>query len=231
VVKKTMNSRWRQRFYKGIRTGLQQGTREVRRKVIFAAIALTCSCLAVFAPGVKETGNFGVRIPSIESQLGAQPALAQRVKVAEAAAQVYQVLPDLPRENSYALRQTGKVDSDNTLASRLIRYHIYVKGRPASYRLDWKLTLADYLDANELMDLALYPGRDVLQENPMESDKAAISRLNRAQRDALVGALASIFNPNSPQSNQPTPAPDPASSPSTAPRQPQPRQGDAQLLK
>ncbi|WP_017717744.1 hypothetical protein [Kamptonema formosum] len=226
-----MNNRWRQRFHKGIRTGLLLGTPEVRRKVLFAAIALAGMCLAVFAPGVKETGNFGVRIPAIESHLGAQPAFAQRVKVAEAAAQLYQVLPDLPRENSYALRETGKVDPENTLASRLIRYHIYVKGRPASYRLDWKLTLADYLDANELMDKALYPGREVLQENPMESDKAAISRLNRAQRDALVSALARLFNPSSARSNEPAPAPPPASQPSSAPRLPQPQPGDAQLLK
>ena len=226
-----MNNRWRQRFYKGIRTLLLLETGKVRRKVLFAVIGLTGMCLAVFAPGVKETGNIGVRISAIESHLGTQPANGQRVKVGEAAAQLYQMLPDLPRENSYALRETGKVDPENTLASRLIRYHIYVKGRPASYRLDWKLTLADYLDANELMDKALYPGRDVLQENPMEKDKAAISLLNRAGRDALVGVLVRIFNPNSAQSNEPAPAPEPASPASTAPRLPQPGQGDAQLLK
>jgi hypothetical protein len=226
-----MKNRWRQRFYKGIRTLLLLETGKVRRKVLFAVIGLTGMCLAVFAPGIKETGNIGVGISAIESHLGTQPAFGQRVKVGEAAAQIYQMLPDLPRENSYALRETGKVDPENTLASRLIRYHIYVKGRPASYRLDWKLTLADYLDANELMDKVLYPGREVLQENPMERDKAAIGQLNRAQRDALVGALVRIFNPNSAQSKEPAPAPEPANSPSTAPRLPQPQQGDAQLLK
>jgi len=77
---------------------------------------------------------------------------------------VYEKLPDLPKENHYVLRETGEVDADNTLMRRSIRYHIFVKSRPPNYRLDWKLTLADYLDANEFISESIYPGHDLLGE-------------------------------------------------------------------
>lgn len=160
------------------------------------------------------------------------PTVAQRIRPQEAAKQLYQILPDFPKENNYINRETGKVDPENTLASRLIRYHMYVKGRATIYRLDWKLTLADYLGANEPLQKETYPGRDVLTNNPMESDRAAISSLNRAQREALVNALVSIFNPKSEEStteiiptNNPTPPPQPEVNPKKPPR------GGAELLK
>jgi hypothetical protein len=147
--------------------------------------------------------------------------------------QVYQKLPNLPLENKYVSRETGKVNPDNTLVDRLIRYHLYVKGRGPNYRLDWKLTLADYLGANELLQENLYPGADALRQNPLEGDRAAIARLNRKQRDALVQTLVSVFNPNSAAANTDSKT---RSQPSTAPSQPtqlnfpQPKPGDAQLL-
>ena len=147
--------------------------------------------------------------------------------------QVYQKLPNLPLENKYVSRETGKVNPDNTLVDRLIRYHLYVKGRGPNYRLDWKLTLADYLGANELLQENVYPGADALRQNPLEGDRAAIARLNRKQRDALVQTLVSVFNPNSAAATTDTKTP---SQPSTAPSQPtepnfpQPKPGDAQLL-
>ena len=147
--------------------------------------------------------------------------------------QVYQKLPNLPLENKYVSRETGKVNPDNTLVDRLIRYHLYVKGRGPNYRLDWKLTLADYLGANELLQENVYPGADALRQNPLEGDRAAIARLNRKQRDALVETLVSVFNPNSAAATTDTKTP---SQPSTAPSQPtepnfpQPKPGDAQLL-
>ncbi len=130
------------------------------------------------------------------SFLLAQPAYAQqRVSPAEAWQRVYQQLPDLPRENRYISQETGKVAENNTLVNRMIRYHIYVKGRAPNYRLDWKLTLADYLDANEVMYETSYPGNDTLRQNPFQGDRAVIGRLNRRQRDALVQALVNAFNP------------------------------------
>lgn len=134
---------------------------------------------------------------------------------------VYQAMPDLPLENQYISRETGEIDDDYTLIRRLIRYHVYVKNRPPLFRLDWKLTLADYLtvsdpntgqtiSANEPIRYETYPGNDVLTvaaigsgtENEaqavsvLEGDRAAIARLSPAQRDRLVEVLTMIFNPS-----------------------------------
>lgn len=150
---------------------------------------------------------------------------------------VYERFPDLPLENHYTSAETGNVAVNNTLASRLIRYHTIVKGRLPIYRFDWKLTLADYLGVNELMVRDTYPGWDTLETNPMEADVAIIRQMNRAQRDALVDALVSIFNtPTDPTlnptpSNPPfssTPTPSPRTTPSSPTVQPQP--GAADLL-
>ncbi len=152
--------------------------------------------------------------------LGISPALAQRVDVQDAWKQVYQVLPDLPLENRYVNRETGKVDPNNTLIGRFIRYHIYVKGRPAAYRLDWKLSLADYLGVNEIMQDQDYPSAKALRQNPIDSDREAIKKLTLAQRSALVDTLVGIFNPASrrPQLRS-TPAPGPSPTvPQTAPK-------------
>ncbi|MBW4685795.1 MAG: hypothetical protein KME40_12025 [Komarekiella atlantica HA4396-MV6] len=134
-----------------------------------------------------------------------QPAIAQRITPSDVWQQVYQQLPEFPRENKYISKETGKVAQNNTLVSRLIRYHIYTKERSAIYRLDWKLTLADYLGANEIMYDSSYPGNDILRQNPIEGDRAAIARLNRSQRDALVQVLVNIFNPNSQNTLAPSP--------------------------
>jgi hypothetical protein len=138
----------------------------------------------------------------------------------DAWSKVYQQLPDLPLENQYVNRETGKVDPDNTLVRRMVRYHQYVKGRPLIYRLDWKLTLGDYLGINELMLESSYPGFDNLRKNPMEGDRSAISRLNRRQRNALVQALVNGFNPAAsqpiaPSVSNPQPTPTPAALPQT----------------
>lgn len=122
-------------------------------------------------------------------------AEAQIVRPDGAWRKVYEQLPDLPRENHYISRETGKVAEENTLVSRLIRYHLYVKGRPPFYRLDWKLTLADYLGLYGQLDEAQYPGRPQLNKNPLEGDITAIRQLNRAQRDELVQALVDSFSP------------------------------------
>ncbi|MBO3459187.1 hypothetical protein G7B40_027725 [Aetokthonos hydrillicola Thurmond2011] len=149
---------------------------------------------ALIAVGVIVLGS-GISGLIPTSSLGSQSALAQvGIIPSDVWQQVYQQLPDLPRENKYISKDTGKVAENNTLVSRMIRYHFYLKGRPANYRLDWKLTLADYLGANEVMYDGSYPGNDTLKKNPIDGDRAAISRLNRRQRDALVQALVNAFN-------------------------------------
>lgn len=144
--------------------------------------------------------------------------------------QVYQAMPDLPLENQYVNKETREVSS-STLASRLIRYHTVTKGRSPIYRLDWKLTLADYLGANERMSPSVYPGGDIFRTNPIEGDTIAIQRLNRLQRDTLVQALVTAFTPAaSPSDSSAQPSPSPSAPIATPTPRREPRPGDANLL-
>ncbi|MEH1901526.1 MAG: hypothetical protein V7L04_08945 [Nostoc sp.] len=154
---------------------------------------------------------------------------AQRITPSDVWQLVYQQLPDFPRENKYISKENGKVAENNTLVSRLIRYHVYTKGRAPIYRLDWKLTLADYLGANEIMYDTSYPGNDSLRENPIEGDRKAITHLTRSQRDALVQVLVNIFNPTSQKTQSPSPNITPNPTTSTPPQPPQ--RGGAELLR
>ena len=187
------------------------------------------------------------------------PALAQTViTTQDVGQQVYRLDPDLPLENQYVSKATGKVSETNTLVSRLVRYHTNTKGRPPLYRLDWKLTLADYLGVNDRISTSAYPGADALRPNPVQGDIAAIQKLTRAQRETLVEALVTVFSqaaasaapepsatptpsaapaPSAPQAapSQPTVSPSPApriapqAAPQTSPQR-EPRPGDAELL-
>ncbi|MDZ8023801.1 MAG: hypothetical protein RMX97_03770 [Nostoc sp. DedQUE11] len=158
-----------------------------------------------------------------------QPGIAQTITPSDVWQVLYQRLPDFPQENKYINKENGKVAENNTLANRLIRYHVYTKGRPPNYRLDWKLTLADYLGANEVMYDSSYPGNDTLRENPIEGDRAAIARLTRSQRNTLLEVLVNIFNPTSQNTSAPRPNTTATPTTSTTPQPPQ-RTG-AELLK
>jgi len=155
---------------------------------------------------------------------------------------VYAVMPELPLENNYKNTDTGEEpDEDYTLIRRLIRYHIYNQNRPPLFRLDWKLTLADYLGANEQINLDTYPGANVLEPHPLDGDRAAIASLSPQQRDRLVEVLVSLFNPNYVQLVEDQASIE-AQTPAIANTQPgsetprnsdlptQPQPGDAQLL-
>lgn len=172
------------------------------------------------------------------------PVLIPRVPIDDATAQqIYAQLPGLPLENQYISRDTGEPATENTLVRRLIVYHLLVKGRPPFYRLDWKLTLADYLGANELMFQDAYPGADDLQTNPLAGDRAAIAALTRQQRDDLVLTLVRVYNPNYDTETTATEAGEPSedmtSSPSSETASPSnsnnlpslPQPGDADLLR
>ncbi|MEG4231004.1 hypothetical protein QUA40_02640 [Microcoleus sp. Pol11C3] len=160
----------------------------------------------------------------------AQQSVPPQVRVQDAWKFVYEKLPDFPIENNYISKETGKVDPTNTLIGRLIRYHVFVKGRPPNYRFDWKLTLADYLGATpDYLVESVYPGKDVLRSNPMEQDRAAIQRLKRAQRDALVQALVDVFTETSGGGGTPSAGEKPQGR-SNFPEIPPPQPGDAKLL-
>lgn len=184
--------------------------------------------LALMVMSVTVLGS-GVDKSLHQNLFSIQPAYAQRITPGDVWQLVYQQLPDLPRENKYISKENGKVAENNTLANRLIRYHIYTKGRAPIYRLDWKLTLADYLGVNEIMYDTTYPGNDSLRQNPIDGDKAAIARLTRSQRDALVQVLVNIFNPASQNTQSPNPNTTPIPSTSTTPQSPQ--RGGAELLR
>ncbi|MEG4172710.1 MULTISPECIES: hypothetical protein [unclassified Microcoleus] len=167
---------------------------------------------------------------SVSVQRLAQQSAPPQVRVQDAWKLVYEKLPDLPIENNYISKETGKVDPTNTLVGRLIRYHVFVKGRPPNYRFDWKLSLADYLGATpDYLVESVYPGKDVLRSNPMEQDRAAIQSLNRAQRDALVQALVDVFTETAGGGRTPTAGEKPQGR-SNSPEIPQPQPGDAKLL-
>jgi hypothetical protein len=218
----------------------------ISRRIVRFAIALltTASLVGLLAlmPAPELTAQ---QQQQRSAQWGGQPAIAQQIPgglpgAVEPWQQVYELIPELPLENHYVNARTGEPSPNNTLVGRLIRYHLYTKSRPPNYRLDWKLTMADYLGANDWIRAELYPGGDTLTVNPMEGDLAVIRSLTRAQRDALVNAMVTIFSgetgttatpelPTDSETTAPTPPPTPPSS-GNSPTILQPRPGDAQLL-
>lgn len=158
-----------------------------KRSLNLVVTTLTIVSLIVLGSGVEKNQI---------SLFNPQPGLSQSVSPRDVWRQVYEQLPNLPLENQYISKETGKVASDNTLVSRLINYHVYVKGRAPNYRLDWKLTLADYLGVNDIMPEEAYPGYENLRKNPIEGDRAAIQRLNRQQRNVLIQTLVNAFTSN-----------------------------------
>ena len=122
-------------------------------------------------------------------------AIAQSLQPEKVAEQVYQAIPDFPQENDYISQETNQTATKNTLVSRIVRYHQYTKARPTIFRLDWKLTLADYLSKNEIIVEQRYPGNSTLTQNPMRKDKEVISNLTMQQRDDLVRILVDIYKP------------------------------------
>jgi hypothetical protein len=76
------------------------------------------------------------------------------------------------------------------------------------------LTLADYLEVTSAMETGDYPGVNQVRGNPANGDIAAIKKLNRVQRDALVQALVDAFTAQTiPVSPKPVPSPTPQGAP------------------
>jgi hypothetical protein len=163
-------------------------------------------------------------------------SLAQSESPVDVAQFVYKKLPNLPLENQYLRVGTNKPAPESTLVSRLVQYHS-IKGRSPAYRLDWKITLADYLGMNDYLRLEVYPGKAFLKTSPMERDQKAIQSLNQTQRNALVQALvdgstgqdssASVAEPPTPA--QPKTAPEAPYKPTLQPLPP--AKGSADLLR
>jgi hypothetical protein len=170
--------------------------------------------------------------------------LAQTVLPQDAAKAIYQRLPDLPLENQYQRSDGQKKAASSTLVSRMVQYHTATKGRSPLFRLDWKITLADYLGVNDYLDERTYPGNGFLKSSAMEGDRAAVRKLTLAQRNALIQALVELHGggrapaASAPASTaKPKPKPKPATGPGSAdllrpppPKQPARPTGDSQYL-
>lgn len=159
---------------------------------------------------------------------GLLPAFGQTIRPNVAAEQIYQRLSFLPLENEYSDRTSGEVISNNTLMSRFIRYHEYVKSRPLGYRFDWQLTFADYFDINEPIKANRYPGHRTLVVNPLEKDREIITKLTRDQRNQLIDTLLAIYNPQDETGSKPANSSNDFTDKNSEPVLPQP--GDADLL-
>ena len=164
----------------------------------------------------------------IPSSLGQSSSLRPE----SVAATIYQTLPYLPKSNEYKTAETGRVNPESTLMSRFIRYHQDVKKRTNIFRLDWKLTMSDYLGINEPVKADRYPGSASLQVNPMEEDLKIIRSLNRAQRQQLVDLLVSIYAPVPAQVQKNATPPPVVTEPSekNPSKRPLSNPGDARLL-
>ena len=162
----------------------------------FVAIGISLALLLAPSQPVKHTRGSGF-LDQIRQSLQIEAASAQRLSVSDIAQQVYASFPQFPLENNYVDSETGEVDVDNTLLSRFIRYHLYVARRQPVYRLDWKISFADYLGVNEWIREEQYPGASDLRTNPRDGDLDAIRQLNRVERDALVEELVAIFSTQS----------------------------------
>ncbi len=125
----------------------------------------------------------------------AQPVLSQLRLVPEAATTVYDQIPDFPKENHYqVIAENVGAAEDNTLVYRMMLYHMQVKGRSPINRLDWKLTLADYLELNEPVFARAYPGASILSDNPYRADRDVLKSLNRQQRNQLLEIIITAFD-------------------------------------
>ncbi|GAB4216134.1 MAG: hypothetical protein OHK0012_17780 [Synechococcales cyanobacterium] len=166
------------------------------------------------------------------------PAVAQLSRVEGASQSVYAALPQLPKEDGY-VASSGEGTGYSTLMHRMMVYHIQTRGRSPFRRFDWKLTLADYLDLNEVMLAQSYPGVTIFTSNPYDGDRQVIQGLSRAERNALLNALLIGFGATTepdqwlaPSARPTAPAADPTPSAATTP-QPLiiPATGGADLLK
>jgi len=130
---------------------------------------------------------YGLTIGPVQAQ-----SSLRRISPSAIAVQAYEQIPELPLENQYISSETGDTDVENTLVSRIIRYHLYIKDRQTTLRFEWKLTMADYLGAFEPITPQDYPDYG-LQDNPMIGDIAAVENLEWDVRDRLTNFLYESF--------------------------------------
>ena len=105
---------------------------------------------------------------------------------------IYKALPTFP----VGLTNQDSANPHN-LVRRLLTYHLFTKGRSPYSRFDWKLTLADYLGYNEVIQSEEYPGREEVSGNVYLADQKLIDQLTPSQREQLIQALLKIYRAES----------------------------------
>ncbi|MEM9486285.1 MAG: hypothetical protein AAGA83_21615 [Cyanobacteria bacterium P01_F01_bin.116] len=121
----------------------------------------TLTTLMVLAGSILQIGE-----PLMAAQTNSAIAIANHL---------YLQYPDIPKAS----------ETDTTLLSRFIDYHLEAQARPAQYHLDWELSMADYLDAAY--------AKGIKQPTVASTDKQAMQTLSRQQRHALVRSLEQRF--------------------------------------
>ena len=129
----------------------------------------TLTTLMVVAGSILQIGE-----PLLANVSGAAGCAASSCAIATAN-QLYTQYPDIPRAEQ----------TNSTLLSRFIDYHLDAKERPANYHLDWELSMADYLEAtysDQTQSLGI-----------TKTDKLTMQTLSRQQRHDLVRSLEKSF--------------------------------------
>lgn len=125
--------------------------------------------------------------------LSAPPAFAQRLRdLTFTVDRIYERLPDLPLDNHYATL-AGRTAAESTWVKRVLLYHIRTKGRLPTSRFDWRLTFADYLEANVPMYASQYPGADSFSTNPLNGDRDRFQGLSRQDRSELLTTILDVY--------------------------------------
>ena len=144
---------------------------------------------------VKRWVGFGAILAFLPIHI--HPVSAQRIRdIPERTAQIYELLPDLPLEDSY-VSLNGEVMANSSWVQRILLYHIQTKGRLPNSRFDWRMTFADFLGANLPMYTNQYPGADIFAQNPLNGDRDLFQTLTRQERNQLLAAFLQVYGNNS----------------------------------
>lgn len=114
------------------------------------------------------------------------PVFAQRIRdIPERTAQIYELMPDLPGSGE-----------DEQWLQRILLYHVRTKGRLTDSRFDWRLTFADFLDANEPIYADQYPSGNT-DVNPLTDDRQLFQAMTRQDRNEFLAAILEVYGNNS----------------------------------
>ncbi|MEL7474795.1 MAG: hypothetical protein AAGJ55_01005 [Cyanobacteria bacterium J06555_12] len=128
----------------------------------------------------------GIGAALVSCAILTEPASAQRIRdIPEKAAQIYELVPDLPGSGE-----------DERWLQRVLLYHVRTKGRLTDSRFDWRLTFADFLEANEPIFADQYPPGST-ELNPLNGDREHFQAMTRQDRNEFLAAILEVYGNNS----------------------------------